>query len=97
MKSNILSVVLETAKDLELDKVTLRELEVLKLSSIKPLTPKQIKNIREKSKASQGVMAKLLNVGVTTIQKWERGDIEPKGAALKLLNIAYKNGLESLI
>ena len=96
MDKKILDVVLESAKDLKLDKVTLREIEALKLAEVKVLTPTQIKRIRTKSKASQGVMAKLMNVGVTTVQKWERGDVQPNGAALKLLNIAYKNGLEIL-
>lgn len=92
----ILDSVLETAEDLKLDKLTMRELESLALPPVKTLTPSQIRLIREKARASQGVMAAFLNVGVTTVQKWERGDTEPQGAALKLLNLAYRNGLDAL-
>ncbi|MCH2534823.1 MAG: helix-turn-helix domain-containing protein [Bdellovibrionales bacterium] len=97
MEKSILDTVIETAKGLDLDKVTIKELEALKIKNVKRLTPNQIKSIRSKSKLSQSAMAKILNVGPTTIQKWERGDVEPKGAALKLLNIAYQKGVDSLI
>ncbi len=93
----IMDVVLESAAELQVDKVTMRELEALALPKVKPLSPLQIKNIRKKARASQGVMARFLNVGVTTVQKWERGDTEPHGAALKLLNLAYRNGIEAII
>lgn len=96
MKKSPLEVALQTAKELNVDKITMSEIETLCLSPVKPLTPTQIKNIRVKSKVSQGVMASLLNVGVTTIQKWERGEVTPKGAALKLLNLANRNGLDIL-
>jgi len=94
---NIMEVILESAKELNVDKITMRELEALSLPPVKQLRPKQIKKIRDKAKASQGVMATFLNVGITTVQKWERGDTEPQGAALKLLNIAYRNGIEAII
>jgi len=94
---NIMEVILESAKELNVDKITMRELEALSLPPVQQLRPKQIKKIRDKAKASQGVMATFLNVGITTVQKWERGDTEPQGAALKLLNIAYRNGIEAII
>jgi putative transcriptional regulator len=52
--------------------------------------------MRESAKVSRGVMAKLLNVGVTTVQKWERGDTHPDGAALKLLNLVHTHGITVL-
>ena len=94
---SIMDVVLESARDLDVDKVTMRELEALSLPPIKELSPNQIKTIRTKAKASQNVMARFLNVGVTTVQKWERGDTKPHGAALKLLNIAQRSGIEYII
>ncbi len=93
---SIMEVVLESAKDLKFDKITLRELAALALPEVKPLTTKQIKSIREKAKVSQNVMAKYLNVSPSTYQKWERGEIIPKGGNLKLLTLAYRHGLESI-
>lgn len=94
---SILDAVLETVDDLNVDKITMRELEALALPPVKGLTPSQIKRIRARARASQGVMAVFLNVGITTVQKWERGETVPQGAALKLLNLASRNGIESIM
>lgn len=91
-----LQIALKTAKDLGLDKVTVRELEALQIPEVKELTPRQIKNIRERESASQAVLALFLNVSPSTVQKWERGEVRPQSAALKLLNLAYKHGLEAI-
>jgi len=92
-KSNLLTSALSIAKDLKLDKVTIREIELLDLPEIKHLTPRQIKNLRSNAKLSQAVMARVLNVTPSTYQKWERGEIEPKGANLKLLDIIRHKGV----
>lgn len=88
--------VLESAKDLKIDKVTMHELEALALPKVKQLSPKQIKTIRVKAKISQNVMAKYLNVSPSTYQKWERGEVAPHGGNLMLLNLAYTRGLEAI-
>lgn len=56
--------------------------------------PVQIKQIRESFQVSQAVFARLLNVSVSTVQKWEIGQKKPTGAALKLLQLVKKLGLE---
>ena len=94
---SIMETVLESAIDLEVDKITMNKLEALALPPVKQLTPRQIKSIRIKAKASQGVMAIFMNVGITTVQKWERGDTTPSGAALKLLNLAHRQGIDAII
>ncbi|PWB83333.1 MAG: transcriptional regulator [Methylocystaceae bacterium] len=76
------------------DQVTLRDLDSLRLPSIEPLGPKQIKKIREASHVSQAVFARLLNTSVSTVQKWEIGQKKPTGTALKLLHLVQKRGLE---
>ena len=91
-----MEVALETAYELGFDKATLREIEQLAIPQVKPLSPSQIKKMRTKANFSQGVMAKLLNVNLSTYQKWERGETIPKGAPLKLLNIVHKSGIETL-
>jgi len=70
---NPLTVALAIANDLNLDILTLREIKLLQIPKVKVLSPSQIRKIREKENASQGVFAQLLNVSSSTIQKWERG------------------------
>jgi len=95
--SRLINEMLETAKDLDLDTVTLRDLELLNLKEIKQLTPSQIKKMRLKEKLSQAVIARVLNVTPSTYQKWERGEVHPKGANLKLLRLAYDHGIGYLV
>ena len=93
---SIMDVVLESAKDMKYDKVTMHELEALSLPEVKKISPKQMRKIRDREKVSQNVMAKFLNVSPSTYQKWERGEVVPSGANLKLLNLVQKRGLESI-
>ena len=100
-KSIILEAVHDTAKGLHkagvLDQVTLREFDRLCLPPIEPLGPEQIKQIREATRVSQAVFAAILNTSVSTVQKWEIGQKRPTGAALKLLHLVQKRGLEAVI
>jgi len=93
----ITQVVLEAAKDANADKVTMSKLESLALPEVRVLTPPQIRALREQSNLSRAVWAKILNVGVTTAQKWEAGTTKPDGAALKLLNVVYHQGVAPLL
>ena len=95
-RKSIMDVALETGKDLKFDQLTMRQLEALALPEVKILTPGQISRIRTKAGVSQNVMARYLNISPSTYQKWERGEITPQGGNLKLLNIAYRKGLEAL-
>lgn len=94
---SITQVVLEAAKDANADKVTMSRLETLALPEIQVLTPSQIKALREQANLSRAVWAKILNVGVTTAQKWEAGTTTPEGTALKLLNIVEHQGIAALL
>jgi len=97
-KSSILEAVHETALGLHqagaMDQVTLREFERLCLPQVEPLKPEQIKQIRENSRVSQAVFARLLNTSTSTVQKWEIGQKRPTGTALKLLHLVQERGLE---
>ena len=95
--SRLISEMLETANDLKLEAVTIKEIEILNLKEVKQLSPEQIKKMRAKEKLSQAVLAKILNITSSTYQKWERGEVTPKGANLKLLRLAYEHGVEYLI
>lgn len=100
MNKTILDVVHESARDLHdagvMDEITLKEFDALCLPPVKVYSAGQIKKIRQRSKASQGVFAAYLNTSVSTIQKWERGAKKPSGASLKLLNLVDRKGLEVL-
>lgn len=95
-KESLTQIALETGKDLKFDKVTMRQLATLALPEVKQLTPTQIKRIRTRAGVSQNLMAVYLNVSPSTYQKWERGEVTPFGGNMKLLNLAYKNGLEAI-
>ena len=96
----ILETVLETAERLHgaglMDTKTMREFDALCLPPIKQLSATQIKRIRERVKASQGVFAAYLNASPSTVQKWEQGHKKPNGPSLKLLNLVDVKGLEVL-
>ena len=96
-KSDIISAMLETAHDLGLSQVTIKEIETLGLSEIKELEPEEIKAMRSKENLSQSVMARILNVTPSTYQKWERGEVHPKGANLKLLRLAFDHGVQYIM
>lgn len=95
--SKIIEAMLKTARDLHLDPITIKEIEVLNLSDVKELEAQEIKKMRLREKVSQAVMAKILNVTPSTYQKWERGEVNPKGANLKLLRLAYTHGIEYIL
>lgn len=97
MKRKTLSqTLIDAAKDLGLGKATVAALEELDIPRAKTFTPKQIKQIRDKVRVSQGVFAALLNVNPSTVQKWEQGKVKPQNAALRLLNIIDSKGIDVL-
>jgi len=100
-KSAILEAVHETAEGMHksrvMDQVTMREFDRLCLPQVEPLTSERIKRIRTRLHVSQAVFARLLNTSLSTVQKWEVGQKQPTGAALKLLHLVDKHGLEIVI
>lgn len=96
-QSKIINVMLNIANELNLDTVTIKEIEALNLKAVEPMTPAQIKRLRCREKLSQAVLAKILNVTASTYQKWERGEVKPRGASLKLLRLANTHGINHVI
>ncbi|CAG9000321.1 MAG: hypothetical protein CENE_03020 [Candidatus Celerinatantimonas neptuna] len=100
MDKSILDMVHESAQDLHaagvMKDTTLREFDAICLPPVKEYTAVQIKRIRTKNHASQGVFAAYLNTSVSTVQKWEQGQKKPNGPSLKLLNLVAEKGLEVL-
>jgi putative transcriptional regulator len=77
-----------------LPKKTLRDLDDLCLTPVKPLSPRQIANIRKREQVSQAVFARHLGLSMNIISQWERGEKKPSGASLKLLTLVDKKGLD---
>ncbi len=99
-RSRISAVVHSTASDLYdagvMDKKTMRQFDELCLTPVKKLAPEEIRAIRQDNLASQSVFARYLGVSPGMVSQWERGEKSPSGAALKLLALVQKNGLDSI-
>jgi putative transcriptional regulator len=78
------------------DKATMREFDALCLTPVSPLTPKEIRALREREQVSQPVFAQYLNVRKDAVSKWERGEKRPDGPSLKLLNLVKAKGLRAI-
>lgn len=100
-KSRILESVHETATDLNemgfIDMHKMRKYDALCLEPVPEYDSDMIKNLRDRYRISQGVLASVLNTSLSTVRKWEVGDKHPSGPSLKLLNILDRKGLEALI
>lgn len=79
-----------------IDKATMQRFDKSCLTEVKPLSPDEIKAIRESSQTSQAVFANYLNISKNLVSEWERGVRKPSGAALKLLTLVQKKGLEAI-
>lgn len=91
----------EMAKDLyevgAIDKATLGKFDISSLPPVPDYTANQISLIRNKLGFSQSVFAAYLNVSDRAVKKWELGESKPRGAALKLLSIVDKKGIEIIV
>lgn len=79
-----------------ISKETMRDFDESCLEVPKPFEAKEIQRLRESHHMSQPVFARYLNTSQSTLEKWEAGTKHPSGAALKLLNVVRKHGLEVL-
>ena len=99
-RSDAMAAIHETMEALHdvgaIDKQTMRGFDDACLTPIRPLTPEDIKAIRERENVSQTVFANYLNVTSSLVSKWERGEKRPSGASLKLLSLIEKNRLATV-
>lgn len=97
-RSDVMGAIHETASDLYavggMDRKTMRKFDVLCLTPVQEMTPKKIRALRTREKASQAVFAAYLNVTPSLVSKWERGEKHPQGTSLKLLSLVDRKGLE---
>lgn len=99
-RSEIMGAIHETASGLRdagvVSKQTMKSFDELCLTTVAPLSPMRIRAIRMREGASQAVFARYLNVTTGLVSQWERGEKQPGGAALKLLTLVDKRGLQSV-
>lgn len=100
-ESRILSEMHETARGLHgaglISKRRMGEFDALCQLDVHEIPPQAIKSLREQARVSQAVFAAVLNISVSTVQKWEIGDKKPSGPSLKLLNLIERKGLEAVL
>ena len=104
--SRLTRSLLETAKDMHsagiLDetayaKITMRHLGDKDGPDIEPLTGDDIRAMREQARMSQAVFSRYLNLTVGYVSQLERGTKRPTGAALALLNVIRRKGIEAIL
>ena len=79
------------------DGATMRDFREDLLAPPPAYSPDGIREIRESFGVSQAVFAMLMNVSLSTVQKWEQGQKAPSAPAYKLLEIVKRNGLSILL
>jgi putative transcriptional regulator len=101
--SRLTDALLETAAEMHrsglldrtvYDKITMRHLGQDKMAAAEPMTGEEIRAVRERSKMSQAVFARHLNLTVGYVSQLERGTKRPTGAALALLNLVRRKGID---
>ena len=99
-KSEALAAIHETASDMfdagVIDKQTMRGFDESCLTTVHGFTGEEIRALREREEVSQTVFAHYLNVTKDSVSQWERGQKKPVGAALKLLSLVERKGLEAI-
>ena len=104
--SRLAKAMVETARDMRkvgildktsYDKITMRHLGLEEKGKPQPLTGEDIRLIRKRAHMSQAVFAHHLNVTMGYVSQLERGAKRPTGAALALLNIIRRKGIEAIL
>jgi putative transcriptional regulator len=79
------------------DKITMRILGDKARPKPTPLEPDEIRELRERAHMSQAVFASLLNITAGYLSQLERGVRRPTGAALAMLHVIRRKGIEALL
>lgn len=80
------------------DKMTMRTIDALAAQTkLEAMNGEQIAQLREREGISQGVLATILNMSSESVKKWEQGKSKPQGAALRLLAVIKRGGIEAVL
>jgi len=77
-------------------KITVRHLGPEAPLTATPISPEEIRDVREQARLSQAAFAKYLNLTTGYVSQLERGVKQAKGPGLALLNVIRRKGLEAL-
>jgi putative transcriptional regulator len=77
--------------------ITVRHLGIQALPTAKPISAKEIRNLRARANMSQAAFAHYLNLTPGYISQLERGAKQPKGSALVLLNVIKRKGFGAIL
>ncbi len=103
--SDLTKALLETAEgmhrvgmvgDETYQKITVRHLGPDAPPTATPISPDEIRSVREQAHLSQAALAKYLNLTTGYVSQLERGTKQAKGPALALLNVIRRKGIEVL-
>jgi putative transcriptional regulator len=78
-------------------KITLRDVDKAEAAPLEPLSGEDIRALRERAHMSQAVFARHLNLTVGYVSQLERGAKRPTGAALALLDVIRRKGIEAIV
>jgi len=92
---NEIGVVTDELKEKIDSRVRLRELRA-SLPILNSLSGADINRLRQRYNLSQAMLAAYVGMSVGTVVKWERDEKKPNGAALRLLNLIDRKGLDIL-
>jgi putative transcriptional regulator len=104
--SDLTEAMLETAEGLHrvglmsddaYQKITVRHLGPAAPPTAAPISPEEIRGVRERAHLSQAALARYLNLTTGYVSQLERGTKQAKGPALALLNVIRRKGIEALL
>ncbi len=103
--SDMAEAILETADSLHrvgaMDDKTHARITIRHLGrpaqTAEPISGEEIREVRERANLSQGVFARYLNVTTGYVSQLERAAKRPTGAALALLNVIRRKGIEVVL
>lgn len=105
-QSPVTEAILETAADMhrsgimtdaDFAKITMRHLGKELTAQTEPVSPAEIRSIRERANMSQAVFARQIGVTTGYVSKLESGAKHPAGPALVLLNVIRRKGIEAIL
>ena len=79
------------------DKITMRILGEAARAKPEPLGPDEVRALRERARMSQAVFACVLNVTPGYVAQIERGAKRATGAALAMLHVIRRKGIEAVL
>jgi putative transcriptional regulator len=86
-----------TLGEADYKKITMRQIHDAASVISAPMTGAEIRALRERAHLSQAVFARYLNLTVGYVSQLERGAKRPTGAALALLNVIRRKGIEAIL